>query len=626
MRSIKVQYILTCAKITGISIVALIVMSISTAILYIHSSNIRTLQLPYTLELNALSHSVSESLDALNNFVLIGNPENETLRREIWSEKIHPSLQLIRDNIALSGTANERRKLDELSQKLNELNTSQWWVEDVSRYIGNQPSLVIYQRDLLPVYGQIQSALIGVQSSSRAGEPTDELKLAVSNTHLLLTETIHHISEVILTGEEGHLNRFRLGSEQVAGQIAELKRMRNSDPDVSRLINWIELRYQHYVRLANNVTETRQASDWNQALYIISEETEILTKQVKQILLEIQSTHIRNLESDAEWAESATLGSFYLALILLLVTMTTAIVLTGGNARRMVRQIVQLKHAAKDLAQGKQKMIEIVYDDELGELAKVFNQMQKIILRRRKKFIRERERLNEVIRIVTHDIKSPLINIGGHAGIMYDKLSQAAKDPAGLEGKLPDIEACLHHVKLATGRIDELVNGILEFSKTVHSPVNLVKTPFKSIVEALLELNSSRLKDAQVSLSNLPEEIIGDEFATKFIVSTLLDNAIKYQEHSRPLILEISYKEDVKDELCCLSIKDNGQGIEPSKQGTVFKMFGQGDAQQEGFGIGLPCARSIAERLNGDIYFKNNDDQAGVTFFVEWQYLEKVPD
>lgn len=602
--------------------VALMVMSVSSAILYWHSSDITNKQLPYTLELNRLSESVTASLDALNNWVLLGNVQHKQKRKVIWHERIFPSLKTVQANIGRSGNTFQRKQFEELSTKLNTLYTSQWWVEDVSQYIGNQPSLVIYQRDLLPIYYRIQSALSGIVETDGESTPANELKLTISNTHLLLTETIHQISEIILTGEMAHLNRFKFGAAQVSIHLADLKSTQTLSPDSKILIDWVERQYQVYISLANDVTETRQASDWNRAIYMISTETEDLTNQIKQLLLDIQNTHIRKLEDDTEWAESATFIAFILALFLLFLTMTTAILLTGGNARRMVRQILELRKAAKDLALGKQNKIDIVYDDELGELAKVFNQMQSIILRRRKKFVRERERLAEVVRIVTHDIKSPLINISGHSEMIFSEVAHAAENPETLTETLPVIESCVSHVKLATTRINELIEGILKFSSTVHKEITLEKMPLSEIIDELLELNSARLKNANVTIGRIPSEIHCDSFAFKFIFSTLLDNAIKYQSVERPLTLEIGFSLNEAEELWILSIRDNGIGIDDVQKEGVFKMFSRHhpDLEIDGYGIGLPCARSMAERLNGDICFSNNNDGPGVTFFVELHY------
>jgi len=623
MRSIKTEYILTCAKVSGIPIVALMVMSVSSMFLYWHTSDVTQKQLPFTLELNELSANVTESLDALSNWVLLGNKANVKKRQALWDKRIFPSLELIGSHIELSENLEQKQQFEDLNKALNALYISQWWVEDVTQYIGNQPALVTYKRDLLPVYYRIQSALSGVVAT-KGENPTSELKLTVSNTHLLLTETIHQISEIILTGETAYLKRFKNGASKVSQHIKILKNEKNLTPDAAILVTWIERQYQVYIKLANQVTLARQTADWNRAIYTILKETEPLTAQVKSSLLKIQDIHIRKLKTDTQWVENATFFAFLLALFLLLLTMTTAILLTGRNVRKIVKQVVELRTAAIDLAQGRQTMIEVEFDNELGDLANVFNQMQRIILRRRKKYVNERERLNELVRIITHDMKSPLINITGHSEIIHDELLEAFEEPSNLAKNIHEIESSLRYVKLSTQRIDELINGILDFSAAVDKEIKLTRVPLGFCIAELLELNSARLKDAKINLGNIPSEVFSDLFAFKFIFSTLLDNAIKYKSTDRNLKLEIYVILDLKDESWTLSIKDNGIGISEAQRPSVFKMFSRNKSHMDGYGIGLSCAKTLAERLNGDISFENNSDEIGTTFFVKLNYYNEA--
>lgn len=623
MRSIKTEYILTCAKVSGISIVALMVMSVSSMFLYWHTSDVTQKQLPFTLELNELSASVTESLDALSNWVLLGNKANVKKRQALWDKRIFSSLELIGSHIELSENLEQKQQFEDLNKALNALYISQWWVEDVTQYIGNQPALVTYQRDLLPVYYRIQSALSGVVAT-KGENPTSELKLTVSNTHLLLTETIHQISEIILTGETAYLKRFKNGASKVSQHIKILKNEKNLTPDAAILLTWIERQYQVYIKLANQVTLARQTADWNRAIYTILKETEPLTAQVKSSLLKIQDIHIRKLKADTQWVENATFFAFLLTLFLLLLTMTTAILLTGRNARKIVKQVVDLRTAAIDLAQGRQTMIEVEFDNELGDLANVFNQMQRIILRRRKRYVNERERLNELVRIITHDMKSPLINITGHSEIIHEELLEAFEEPSNLAKNIHEIESSLQYVKLSTQRIDELINGILDFSAAVDKEIKLTRVPLGFCIAELLELNSARLKDAKINLGNIPSEVFSDLFAFKFIFSTLLDNAIKYKSIDRNLELDIYVILDLKDESWTLSIKDNGIGISETQRPSVFKMFSRNKSHMDGYGIGLSCAKTLAERLNGDISFENNSDEIGTTFFVKLNYYNEA--
>jgi signal transduction histidine kinase len=620
MNSIKKQYILSCAMVTSISVVALGIMSFGNAALHRHSVNVTSNLLPFTLMLNDLSENVSTSLELLNSWVLMANEESKHARQVVWEKDIFPLVERATLHIKESNDVHRIEQLAALKSKLKALHTSQWWVEDVSQFIGNQPALVIYQRDLLPVYYRIQSALNGVTHPQQSTSHASELRLIVSNTHLLLSETIHQLSEAILTGDLTHLKHFKEGAEQVREYIVRIKESPGLSNDAANLVNWIERQYSVYIALAEDVIQTRQASDWNRGIYIIGTETEILTKDIKQLLLEMQNLQIEALKKDTKWAEDSTYKAFVLALSLVFICALLAAFLTVRNSRRIVRQIKQLKTAALSIAHGKLDVINVTYHDELGDLAKVFNQMQRTILRRRKKYVRERERLNEVIKVITHDMKSPLININGHAELIHNEFQHIQQNDEETRNKLAEIEASQQHIKKSTQRIDELIGGILEYSATSYKEISLSEIAPRRIVEELIQINSHRLKTTQIKLHFLTEKLISDEFVFKFVVSTLLDNAIKYQEPSRPLVIEIGSELDPTNNLVIFSIKDNGLGICNDDSDLIFKMFEKGDPNTEGYGIGLSCARSMTERLNGDLYYHSNADNFGVTFFFSMQY------
>ena len=298
--------------------------------------------------------------------------------------------------------------------------------------------------------------------------------------------------------------------------------------------------------------------------------------------------------------------------------MATSIYLTGGNARRIVRQIFELKAAANDLAHGRQNQIEIVYDNELGQLAKVFNQMQRIILRRRKRYINERERLNEVVKIISHDIKSPLINIVGHSKVVQNNIVDITENKSTFSDVLPDIQSSLKYTVLATSRIDELINGILEFSSISYKEFKLEHIEVLEAIDEMLQVNSLSLKETKIHVGKMPDSIITDLFSFKFILSTILCNAVKYQSPERVLTIDINLTKNETEKHWILSVADNGIGIDESNSDAVFKMFAKINNETEGFGIGLSCVKSLINRLDGDIYFRNNAGNLGVTFYVSF--------
>ncbi|GAB5382469.1 MAG: hypothetical protein Alis3KO_38840 [Aliiglaciecola sp.] len=604
--------------LTAISLVSLIIMYTGTLKLKQQSSEVVVTQLPLTLKLNNLSSKITDSLEALDSFVLTNSDEKRLTRQGIWRDDIFPLFEEIKQHCEQHDGDEYALQLEQLAGLLKQLYTSQWWVEDVSQYIGNQPSLVVYKRDILPLYYRIHSALNGVNGVTEVGQVTNDLRFVVTETHLTLSRTIHQLSEAILTGDLAYLSRFNQGSMEVQKHLDTIRSSAALSSELKTLVDWINDQYAIYKRLANRVLEMRQAADWNRGLYLIETETEALTEDIKKLIITLQNKQVSKLKLEAEEAvEMSRYASIY-AVILIAICAIFAALLTFYNSRKIVYQISQLSEAAESIAQGKLDMIEVTYEDELGDLARVFNQMQKTILRRRKKFVRERERLNDIIRVITHDIKSPLININGHTEIICETLNSGETTQTNTKKLAANISEPIEHIVTSTKRIDELIQGILELSNAAHKELVFTNIELKKTIQNLLQINSHRLKTADVILTSIPNVIFSDEFAVKFVLSTMLDNAIKYCDPGRRLTIEIGYKADESQGIACLYVIDNGIGIADADDESVFAIFTQGKSKKSGHGIGLACARSFAERLNGDLTYQHNENGQGVTFNFEF--------
>jgi signal transduction histidine kinase len=63
-----------------------------------------------------------------------------------------------------------------------------------------------------------------------------------------------------------------------------------------------------------------------------------------------------------------------------------------------------------------------------------------------------------------------------------------------------------------------------------------------------------------------------------------------------------------------VSIKDNGQGIDPSIMSRLFEKFATKSDKSTGLGLGLFISKSIIESHGGKIWAENNPDGKGATF------------
>jgi signal transduction histidine kinase len=100
------------------------------------------------------------------------------------------------------------------------------------------------------------------------------------------------------------------------------------------------------------------------------------------------------------------------------------------------------------------------------------------------------------------------------------------------------------------------------------------------------------------------------------VVSTLVDNAVKYSGESVRILLKAIMTSDK----LFISVSDNGIGIAPEHQRHVFEKFYRvpyGDVHEvKGYGIGLYFAKTIVERHGGWISLTSTPGN-GSTFTIE---------
>lgn len=228
--------------------------------------------------------------------------------------------------------------------------------------------------------------------------------------------------------------------------------------------------------------------------------------------------------------------------------------------------------------------------------------------------------------IVSHDLRSPLVNIMGFTA----ELEAAAKPLEALVGRAEteapqiltqeaadavrqDLPEAAGFIRASTQKMDRLINAILRLSREGRR----VLTPEPLDMDALVGGIAASLKHrtdelgASIAIEPLPA-IVGDRVALEQILSNLIENAVKYLKPGRPG--EITVRGRREGNRAVFEVEDNGRGIDPKDHERIFDLFRRSGAQdQPGEGIGLAHVRALAYRLGGIITCESALDQ-GATF------------
>lgn len=252
--------------------------------------------------------------------------------------------------------------------------------------------------------------------------------------------------------------------------------------------------------------------------------------------------------------------------------------------------------------------------------------------------VRERtadlQRANDEIQrfayIVSHDLRSPLVNVMGFTAEM-ERADKIVTDFVGrVEAHQPelvsdevrlaaheDLPEAIGFIRSSTQKMDRLINAILSLSRQgrrVLTPELLQMDRIVSEIADSLAVQAEE-RGATITVEKPLPEIFHDRLAIEQIISNLMENATKYLAIGRPG--EIVVRGSVSGSRARFEIEDNGRGVAPDDHERIFELFRRsGQQDQKGEGIGLANVRALAYRLGGTVTVRS-DLGSGSTFLVD---------
>lgn len=241
--------------------------------------------------------------------------------------------------------------------------------------------------------------------------------------------------------------------------------------------------------------------------------------------------------------------------------------------------------------------------------------------------------LENYLYVASHDLRSPLVNIQGFsqrlqkqadsinafvAEIQLDKESQIKINKTTNE----DIPKTLNFIFSNVTKMDTLINGLLQISRTGRIKMNIRKIDMNQLFKTILAVFNFQITEisAKVIIEELPN-CYGDENQLNQLFSNIIGNAIKYRDDKKQFTLEIAAK--LHYNKIIYSIKDSGIGIDPRHLEKIWDVFYRVDSTlpEAGEGIGLSLAKRIADKHKGKIWAESEFGR-GSTFYIELQSNE----
>ncbi len=272
-------------------------------------------------------------------------------------------------------------------------------------------------------------------------------------------------------------------------------------------------------------------------------------------------------------------------------------ILVYFSSRKISKPLMEINEAAKVIAGGNfDRRISIRENDEIGQLAKSFNNMAESL------YTHEKDR-REFIANISHDLRSPLTSIQGFLNAILD-------------GTIPK-ESQEHYLNIVleeTQRLTKLTNNIVDLSSAQEGKIILDKSEFdiNELIRDSLEKIQPRFMEKEIKADLLLAEketlIDADRDKIVRVLQNLLDNALKFTDRGGSIEVETTIEESGKK--VYIAVRDNGKGISEEDQKHIFDRFFKADTSRgedkKGGGLGLSIAKEFIKAHGENIICKSN--------------------
>jgi PAS domain S-box-containing protein len=221
---------------------------------------------------------------------------------------------------------------------------------------------------------------------------------------------------------------------------------------------------------------------------------------------------------------------------------------------------------------------------------------------------------------VAHDLRAPLRAMQGFSDIL---MSEHAPQ-LGADG-----QRFLSRIARAAGRMDNLIQDVLNYSRVVRADLPLEPVDMEQLLHGIVDTYPMLAAEkAEIVLKGEFPVFLGNEAMLTQVFSNLLGNAVKFVgPQIKPRIqvwAEDGTAKTARDEeagrktsrFVRIFVRDNGIGIAADQHEKIFGMFQRANKGYEGTGIGLAIVRKAVERMGGKVGVESRLGN-GSTFWVE---------
>lgn len=220
---------------------------------------------------------------------------------------------------------------------------------------------------------------------------------------------------------------------------------------------------------------------------------------------------------------------------------------------------------------------------------------------------RSNEDLEHFASAAAHDLREPLIVIGGYIRRLHKKYRDVFDTDA--------IEL-VNTVTDGVSRMEKMINGLLSYARVETKGGELKWISGEKVIDSAISSIRISMEEsnAVVTRDNIPD-LIADEVQLSQIFQNLIGNAVKFRGKDPP---KIHVSAELKKDEWVFAVQDNSIGIAPENFEKIFGIFKRVHSKTDysGCGIGLALCKKIVERHGGRIWVESEVGKGSVFYFT----------
>ena len=255
--------------------------------------------------------------------------------------------------------------------------------------------------------------------------------------------------------------------------------------------------------------------------------------------------------------------------------------------------------------------------NDKGEVTGAISINQEITDRKRAE--QERERLLEEVQhsnqelqqfayVASHDLQEPLRMISSYLQLLDKKYKGQLDEKA---------ETYIRYAVDGAARMQKLIEGLLAYSRISSGITNQMVDMNLVLAAALANLEQAVQEcNGTITITSPLPMVAGDETMLIQLFQNLIANALKYRKTDVSPQVQVAARRQGNQWI--FSVTDNGIGIDPQYQESVFQIFKRLHTKEEypGTGIGLASCKKIVERHDGKIWVESEPGKGSTFHFI----------